>query len=129
MRALWVLGAGVVQMTERAPNRIRLSRAKGWRMPQSAVKVDRTTPWGNPFVVGRDGAREECVRLHRALLAGLICVTAKAPAADQMTHRAYVFDHIHELRGRDLACWCGPGPCHADTLLECAAVAIEAAFL
>lgn len=24
------------------------------------------------------------------------------------------------LRGRDLACWCGDGPCHADVLLELA---------
>jgi len=33
----------------RMPERIRLSRAKGWRMPEDAVKVDRSTPWSNPF--------------------------------------------------------------------------------
>ncbi len=32
-----------------APHRVRLSRAKGWRMPENTVKVDRTTKWGNPF--------------------------------------------------------------------------------
>lgn len=32
-----------------APVRVRLSRAKGWRMPPNTVKVDRTTRWGNPF--------------------------------------------------------------------------------
>jgi hypothetical protein len=31
------------------PQRIRLSRQKGWRMPPNTVKVDRTTRWGNPF--------------------------------------------------------------------------------
>lgn len=31
------------------PQRIQLSRAKGWRMPANTVKVDRTTRWGNPF--------------------------------------------------------------------------------
>jgi hypothetical protein len=31
------------------PQRVRLSRAKGWRMPPNTVKVDRTTKWGNPF--------------------------------------------------------------------------------
>ncbi|WP_269062108.1 DUF4326 domain-containing protein [Salipiger marinus] len=25
-----------------------------------------------------------------------------------------------ELRGRDLACWCPDGPCHADVLLKIA---------
>ena len=37
------------------PQLIRLSRAKGWRMPPNTVKVDRTTKWGNPFIVGKHG--------------------------------------------------------------------------
>ncbi len=104
--------------------RIQLRRAKGWRMPAGAIKVDRSAPWGNPFVVGRDGTREECVRLHRALLVGYVCATVRADFGEQLAHRAYVLDHIHELRGRDLACWCGPGPCNADTLLEVAAALV-----
>jgi hypothetical protein len=35
-----------------APKRIQLRRTKGWRMPEGAVKVDRTTRWGNPFRLG-----------------------------------------------------------------------------
>lgn len=31
------------------PIRIRLSRAKGWRMPANTVKVVRPGRWGNPF--------------------------------------------------------------------------------
>lgn len=31
------------------PHRVQLSRAKGWRMPENTVKVDRSTKWGNPF--------------------------------------------------------------------------------
>jgi hypothetical protein len=31
------------------PERIRLSRAKGWKMPDGAVSVARPTKWGNPF--------------------------------------------------------------------------------
>lgn len=27
---------------------------------------------------------------------------------------------LSALRGKDLACWCPPGPCHADVLLELA---------
>ena len=44
--------------------RIQLCRARGWRMPTGAVKVDRTTKWGNPFVVGVDGSAAECVDLY-----------------------------------------------------------------
>ena len=41
------------------PRRIQLRRTKGWGMPPGAVKVDRTTKWGNPFpakVYGQRGA-------------------------------------------------------------------------
>jgi hypothetical protein len=38
------------------PVRIQLSRAKGWRMPENTVKVDRSTKWGNPF----DFRKSEC---------------------------------------------------------------------
>jgi len=31
------------------PIRITLSRAKGWRMPENTVKVDRSTIFGNPW--------------------------------------------------------------------------------
>lgn len=36
-------------------SRIRLSRAKGWRMPEEAVRVDRATIWGNPWQIGMPG--------------------------------------------------------------------------
>jgi uncharacterized protein DUF4326 len=39
-------------MTDR-PQRVQLRRTKGWRMPANTVRVDRTTRWGNPVVVGR----------------------------------------------------------------------------
>lgn len=31
------------------PERIQLSRAKGWRLPPNTVRVTRPGPWGNPF--------------------------------------------------------------------------------
>lgn len=34
-----------------APRRLQLRRTKGWRMPEGAIKVDRTTKWGNWFKV------------------------------------------------------------------------------
>jgi hypothetical protein len=68
----------------------------------TAVYVGRPTKWGNPFVIGRDGTREQ--------------VIAK--------YAAWVEDQAHEvrteLRGKDLVCWCAPAACHADILLEIA---------
>lgn len=103
------------------PRRIQLSRAKGWRMPENTVKVDRSTRWGNPFVVGRDGTTDDCVRLYTLLLGGLICLTCEASVEEQRAAERYARANIRQLRGKHLACWCRAGKkCHADVLLELA---------
>src|SRR5690242_15658496 len=113
-------------MTEIKPVRLQLSRRKGFNLQAlsreanglGAVNVARPGPWGNPFVVGEDGTRAECVRLYAILMAGNICLTTKASSMWQKRARDYVLKHREELRGKNLACWCKGGPCHADILLE-----------
>lgn len=89
-------------------------------MPDNTVKVDRSTRWGNPFVVGEHGTQAECVQLYRILLAGHICVSMRN-TSQQLAARNHVLENLASLRGKNLACWCRPGlPCHADVLLELA---------
>ena len=95
-------------MSGREPKRIQLRRTKGWRLPDNAVVVSRPTKWGNPFRIGVHGTREECVRQFCKF------IISDDPKAESL-RRA-----LPELRGRDLACWCPPGPCHADVLIEMA---------
>jgi len=109
------------------PIRIQLSRKKGWRMPPNTVKVDRTTKWGNPCIVGVHGTRTECVRYFALAMAGHLVLGHKPDAEGawlpdkliaygKMARR----DRRH-LRGKNLACWCPlDKPCHADVLLEIA---------
>lgn len=100
-----------------APKRVQLSRAKGWRMPENTAKVDRTTKWGNPFAVGKDGTRAECLDLFEKLLAGYVCMTKGDPAVSEK-YLGMVFRDRAELAGKNLACWCPlSAPCHADYLL------------
>ena len=104
-----------------APRRIQLSRAKGWRMPENTVRVDRATAWGNPFKVGRDGDARRCVELFECMLQGLLPVTSSPTLEEQRTYRDRALAHLPDLRGKHLACWCKPAaPCHADVLLEIA---------
>ena len=99
------------------PHRVQLSRAKGWRMPPNTIKIDRTTRWGNPFVIGKDGTREECIALYRRFVVG----KAATKREDVLTSRKLVAGHVGELKGKNLACWCPlDGPCHAEVLLELA---------
>ena len=98
---------------------IQLSRKKGWRKPEGVVAVARPTRWGNPFVVGKpirtpDGIvtptdRAESVALFTAWVEG------DDPEA------TWIREHVHELKGKTLACWCPqPGPCHALVLAQLA---------
>lgn len=75
-----------------------------------AVYVGRASPrrglaesaFGNPFKIGPDGTRAEVIEKYRSWLLGSQELLLRLP----------------ELRGRRLACWCKPLPCHGDVLAE-----------
>jgi hypothetical protein len=93
------------------PQRVQLKRSAGWKMPANTVKVDRTTPWGNPFTVADCGSAAIAVAQHGRWMRGEIA----APGGLEPPSRAAI---RAALGGRNLACWCAPnGPCHADLLL------------
>jgi Domain of unknown function (DUF4326) len=108
------------------PQRIQLKRTRGWRMPPNTVKVDRSTAWGNPFVVGGN------VDLRQARRWGWKIANPKRQFPNvteslEMFSAALALDGAslwllkRDLRGKNLACWCPlDQPCHADVLLEMA---------
>lgn len=118
------------------PRRIQLQRTRGWRLPPDTVVVSRPGPWGNPFTVreilsewGGDeaGAQAAAVALFRDhVVVGepvhVLPGEEGAAFAERVRElRCHYFAHVHELRGKNLACRCRLGtPCHADLLLEAA---------
>jgi hypothetical protein len=48
------MASGQLTQEKRMPERVQLIRTKGWQIPPNTVKVDRTTKWGNPFIVGQE---------------------------------------------------------------------------
>lgn len=99
------------------PYRVQLSRAKGWRMPENTVKVDRSTKWGNPFKVGERSPYGTAVadKRHAYLL-----FASFAPLNDELVRLAR-----EELKGKNLGCWCArtnpyEDECHAAVLLKIA---------
>lgn len=108
--------------------RIQLSRAKGWRLPANAVKVDRTTNFGNPYVIGEPMDMKMVRRWGWDISpAGQKVVCEDANEAVRRFQHALQWDEaIHEwvrekLGGKDLACWCAlDQSCHADVLLKIA---------
>jgi hypothetical protein len=89
-------------------------------MPEGAVKVDRTTRWGNPFD-HRDVGRAEAVRRYAAWLDGE-GPDVRGDAGGRRYSRSERLAELPALAGRTLACWCPlDGPCHADVLAAWAA--------
>jgi len=104
------------------PIRIQLRRTKGWRLPANTVVVSRPTAWGNPFIVGKHGTREQCVELFQRLCDGYLCISLGGDVCHaQKAFVAYAKTNREKLRGKNLACWCPLNkPCHADVLLQIA---------
>lgn len=102
------------------PERVQLSRQRGWRMPPNTVKVDRSTRWGNPFKVG-DAVQSSTAMPVAICFSQREAVEAFRGFCGHNIGRKFVDSVKQELRGKNLACWCKPGePCHADVLLELA---------
>jgi hypothetical protein len=110
------------------PKRIQLSRAKGWRLPANAVKVDRTTEFGNPYRIGEPVDMKQVRRWgwHISSNGQKVVCTDASDAVARFGHALHWDEAIHghvreKLGGKDLACWCAlDQPCHADALLTIA---------
>lgn len=65
------------------------------------VMIDRSTEYGNPFVIGKDGTREEVIQKYRFMI---------------LTENN--IGKFEPLRGKVLGCWCKLLPCHGDVIVE-----------
>ena len=66
--------------------------------PPDAVYIGRGSPYGNPFVIGQHGTRDEvCDRYEKETLPNL---------------------DLTPLIEKDLICFCKPQRCHGDAILR-----------
>lgn len=111
------------------PDRIQRKRTKGWRMPPGTIYVGRPSKWGNPFTKAiaveaemlepYEGGHRFLAQCFREwLLGGSYSTWWQGPESD--ARRLWMLENIRVLHGKKLCCWCPPGPCHADVLLELA---------
>ena len=78
-------------------------------VPEGAINIMRGTPYGNPFVIGKDGDRGEVLTKYRRWL------------WDKVKQDQAYADQIKDLYGHDLCCCCAPAPCHGE-ILDAAAI-------
>lgn len=80
-----------------------LKMRRGQVVKPGQVRIDRATKWGNPFVIGRDGTRDQVCDKYEAWFETqphLIAALPEIAAADAVL------------------CWCAPLRCHGDFLVK-----------
>lgn len=91
----------VVTMRGAHNNLIQWADAAGLYM-----RIDRRTPWGNPFELPGDGDRDTVINNY---------------AEHYLPFKPSLTEQIDTLNGKALGCWCAPEPCHGDVLKNAAA--------
>jgi len=71
-----------------------------------SVFIGRPSKWGNPFVIGKDGTREEVIEKYRQWV--------------KEQPESFIQEIKTELKGKNLICYCAPKACHGDVLLPIA---------
>lgn len=67
------------------------------------VYIGRPSKFGNPYVIGRDGTREEVIAKYRIWI----------------RQQKHLTDAVTALYGKTLGCWCRDDQaCHGDVLIE-----------
>ena len=66
------------------------------------VLIARPSKWGNPFQIGRDGNRDQVIKMYEVLV----------------RRRPDLIAALPELAGKRLGCYCKPLSCHGDVLVK-----------
>lgn len=68
------------------------------------VYIGRGSIWGNPFVIGKDGNRNNVIKKYK----------------EYILNKPSLLKRIKQLYGKTLGCYCAPLPCHGDVLIKLA---------
>jgi len=69
------------------------------------VYIGRGSPFGNKYIIGKDGNRQECIEKYKVWFYKRL----KKPRFKRA---------VEALRGRRLGCSCKPKACHGDIIVE-----------
>ena len=74
------------------------------KAPDDAQYIGRGSPWGNPFVIGKDGNRTEVIAQFRAY------------AEKRLVQEPEWLKPLEKYEG--LVCYCAPLSCHGDVIVS-----------
>lgn len=77
-----------------------MTRVVNVRQESYDIYIGRGSKWGNPFVVGKDGTREQVITRYE----------------EWILSQPELYKSLHELKDKILGCYCKPKACHGDVL-------------
>ncbi|HDY68681.1 MAG TPA: DUF4326 domain-containing protein [Candidatus Scalindua sp.] len=93
-----------------------VTRVVNKRKEKGTKYIGRGSPFGNPYIIGPDGTRADVIRKHIEWLNEWI--KNKKEIVIWGYSNKWVVDHLRELKGEILECFCDPLSCHGDYLAE-----------
>ena len=66
------------------------------------VFIGRPSKWKNPYIIGKDGTRKECIDKYR----------------NYLLENEELMKDLRQLDGKVLGCYCKPLPCHGDVIVQ-----------
>lgn len=73
-----------------------------WKKKPYDIYIGRPSKWGNPYVIGKDGSRDEVIEKYE----------------QHVRTSPILMRALPELVGKTLGCWCPPKKCHGDVLIK-----------
>jgi hypothetical protein len=70
------------------------------------IYIDRRSPFGNPFHITEHCSRKRSIELYQERF------------NYRIAHDSLFYAAVEALRGKKLACWCTPLPCHGDVIIN-----------
>lgn len=83
---------------------MNITRVVHCKREEYDVYIGRPSKFGNPFIIGKDGDRQEVIHKYRKWLLS----------------QPELVEEAKKLRGLRLGCFCAPKPCHGDVLADIA---------
>ena len=84
-----------------------LNRYHGVKLDDpNIVYIGRPSSFGNPFPMGGVNERFEVIEMYRDWF------------NDRVIYDSVFRKKVLALRGKDLACWCAPKPCHGEVIIS-----------
>jgi len=87
-------------------NKVEQTKVVNIRKNKYEIRIDRKSIFGNPFILGVDGNRDEVIEKYKKYF------------YEKIKRDSDFKNKVLNLKGKILGCWCKPKECHGDIIVK-----------